>query len=160
HWMTAYPFLALFAGVGVVAAARRLAIAWRRQPRGRPVAIGGVVAASLVTPAFEAIGAHPWALSFYTPLVGGAAGAASLGLNRGFWGYTTGAVATEIDALAPPRGRVFIHDTALASWRMLQRDRRIRADLSPVPSVVDADLALYHHEMHMGGVEYQIWVAF
>ncbi|MEZ4307133.1 MAG: hypothetical protein R3F14_03700 [Polyangiaceae bacterium] len=36
HWMTAYPFVALFAGVGfddVVRAARRQAVLWRRRCR-------------------------------------------------------------------------------------------------------------------------------
>jgi hypothetical protein len=174
HWMTAYPFLALFAGMGIVEAARRLrllahrvvvdratraTIGWSRAGLRR-FAIGITLAASLVTPAVEALSAHPWALSFYTPLVGGSPGGASLGLNRGFWGYTTGAVAGEIDALTPPGGRVFIHDTAAASWGMLQRDGRLRSDLVAVASPTLADLALYHHEMHMGGVEYQIWVAF
>ncbi|MEO8183472.1 MAG: hypothetical protein ABI895_31950 [Deltaproteobacteria bacterium] len=46
--------------------------------------------------------AHPWGLSFYTPLVGGAPGAAGLGLNRTFWGYATGALQSQIDAGEPP----------------------------------------------------------
>jgi hypothetical protein len=102
--------------------------------------------------------AHPWGLSFYTPLVGGAPGAASLGLNRTFWGYATGALQSQIDVLAPDNGRVFIHDTALDSFKMLQRDGRLRSDLRPWTTVAGSDLALYHHEQHMSRVEHMIWV--
>jgi hypothetical protein len=170
HWMTAYPFLALFAGVGldvVVRAARREMFRLRRRaPAFRnlarsawaaPALIGAAVA---VAPLTETVRSHPWGLSAYTPLVGGAAGAASLGLNRTFWGYATGAVAPFLDAELPHGGTVYVHDTAMQSWDMLQRDRRIRRDVRGVWSIAGADLGLYHHEKHMRGQEYQNWVAF
>ena len=103
--------------------------------------------------------AHPWGLSAYTPLVGGAAGAANLGLNRGFWGYTTGAVAEYLNEHAPRHARVYIHDTAWPAWQMLIADGRLRKDLVGVGQVGEAHIALYHHEKHMQGVEYQSWVA-
>ncbi|MFT3773170.1 MAG: glycosyltransferase family 39 protein [Minicystis sp.] len=170
HWMTAYPFLALFAGVGldtIVRAARRELFRLRRRAEAlRRLAASGWAAAAILgvtvaaAPLTETVRSHPWGLSAYTPLVGGAAGAASLGLNRTFWGYTTGAVAPFLNAEAPRGGSVYIHDTAFQSWDMLQRDGRIRKDIRGVWSIAGADLGLYHHEKHMLGQEYQNWVAF
>ena len=170
HWMTAYPFLALFAGVGVDAVVRaarcellrlrRRSAAARRLGRS-PVAVAALVfACVLAAPVVETVHAHPWGLSAYTPLVGGAAGAASLGLNRTFWGYATGSVADYLDAQAPRGASVYYHDTAAPSWDMLQRDGRVRRDLRGAWSIAGADFGLYHHEKHMLGQEYQNWVAF
>ena len=174
HWMTAYPFLALFAGVAAarIVVAARVAIVKSgsiRRQLGRKSAIalahGPIPAAALgasfvIAPVTETLRSHPYGLAAYTPLVGGAPGAASLGLNRSFWGYATGAVAPAINASAPRSARVYLHDTAGQSWDMLQRDGRIRPDLRAVWSIADADIGLYHHELHMEGQEYQNWVAF
>lgn len=156
HWLTAYPFVALFAGAGFDQALSRL----------EGLVAGGarrawVLSASLLTaasPIVQSLRAHPWGLSAYTPLVGGAPGAATLGLNRGFWGYTTDRVVDVLNAL-PPNASVYLHDTAWDSWRMLQRDGRVRADLRATGAPSGADAALYHHEAHMAGVEQQIWIA-
>ncbi len=117
-------------------------------------------AAVVAAPIAETLHAHPWALSSYTPLVGGAPGGASLGLNRSFWGYTTGAVVDYLNEHVPPRGTVYIHDTAGQAWDMLLRDGRLRKDIRGVGAVAGADFALYHHEKHMLGQAYQAWVAF
>ena len=157
HWMAAYPFLALFAGVGFDWIGTTLAAA-APGARRRWVAVAAG-AAVVAAPLVETLRAHPWGLSAYTPLVGGTPGGATLGLNRGFWGYTTGSVVGLLNERVPRGGTVFIHDTAWESWRMLQRDGRLRADIRGVLSLEGADAAIYHHEQHMGGVEYQIWVA-
>jgi 4-amino-4-deoxy-L-arabinose transferase-like glycosyltransferase len=164
HWMSVYPFLTLFAGVGAAAAlggARRLLGRAGRPPsRLASLVLGSAhLGAALLPPAVQALHAHPWALSSYNVLVGGAAGAATLGLNRGFWGYQTGALTGYLAGV--PRGAtVFLHDTAWQAWQMLVRDGRVRRDLRPTLQIGEADVALYHHEQHMAGVEYQIWVAF
>ncbi len=163
HWMTAYPFLALFAGAGIAAAVRHARARWwgrglRSFARGRALEPAFLAAAVLV-PAIQAAHAHPWGLTSYNALVGGAPGAASLGLNRGFWGYTTGALTAYLNGAVPPDGTVYPHDTAAPSWDMLVRDRRLRPDIHPRWSPARADVALYHHELHMRGVEYQEWVA-
>ncbi|WP_437910385.1 glycosyltransferase family 39 protein [Sorangium sp. So ce327] len=182
HWMTAYPFIALFAGAAFSGAVRRARVGLRalllsrraRGPRARagantaraaalprgplvPALLGAAVVAA---PIAETLHAHPWALSSYTPLVGGAPGAANLGLNRTFWGYTTGAVVAYLNEHVPPRGTVYIHDTAGPAWEMLLRDGRLREDIRGVGAVAGADFALYHHEKHMLGQAYQAWVAF
>jgi hypothetical protein len=164
HWMTAYPFLALFAGVGVSFAVRLARVRWwggSLSPLARTPALEiAFAAATLLVPAVQAAHAHPWALSQYNVLVGGAGGGATLGLNRGFWGYQTGAIARHLDEVVPKNGRVYPHDTALPAWDMLQRDGRLRRDIRAVWTPAAADLAIYHHEKHMLGVEYQHWIVF
>ncbi len=167
HWMTAYPYLCLVAGIGVRhlwAAVRVLATASAGRvlgltALGRQLVAGAMLVASVVTgPLVMTAHAHPFGLSAYTPVVGGSVGAATLGLNRTFWGYTTSAVQDALNREAPPDARIYVHDTAVQSFLMMQRDGRLRRDLVPTLSISGSDLALYHHEPHMGRVEYQIWV--
>ena len=158
HWLTAYPFLALFAGVGFDWVVRTLET--RAPATLRRATLPVVAGACLGAPLVETWHSHPFGLSAYSPLVGGTPGAASLGLNRGFWGYQTGSLVGFLNAHLPPGGTLYLHDTAYDAFRMLQRDGRLRADIRPVMSPAYADAALYHHEQHMEGVEYQIWVAF
>src|SRR5262249_12898057 len=109
HWMTAYPFLALLAGLGVQRAIAALAAAWPRIAPHRDAVSVAFVSLVVAPSAIEAAHAHPWTLSSYSPFVGGAPGGASLGLNRGFWGYTTAALIPYLDAHAGKRARVFPH---------------------------------------------------
>lgn len=157
HWMTAYPFLALMAGLGFswTLTAMRRALSSAKQRRLACVGLGLVVVAP---PLWMTIESHPFGLSTYTPLVGSAPGAASLGLNRTFWGYTTGSLQDVINREAPLGATLYLHDTARSSFAMLQRDGRIRADIRPTLDIASSNLALYHHEPHMGRVDYQIWV--
>jgi hypothetical protein len=120
----------------------------------------GVALALLSAPVLTTWQSHPWGLSAYTPLVGGAPGAASLGLNRTFWGYTTGAVTDHLNERAPRNASVYIHDTAVPSWEMLRTDGRVRPDLRGTLNIAASNVALYHHEPHMGRVEHQVWVAY
>jgi hypothetical protein len=163
HWIQAYPFVAIFAGWGferVRSELAQLGLLASSGPRGRVAASVAAAALVLVAPAVETLRAHPFGLSYYVPLVGGPRGGATLGLHRGFWGYTTGSLVGWLDREVPPNGRLYLHDTALEAWRMLVEDGRVRGDIEPVGAIHDADVALYHHEMHMQGEEYQAWVAY
>jgi hypothetical protein len=159
HWLTAYPFLALLAGRGF----RLVALALERAGGERgfwnrlPLPALGAASVSLVS-VVMALRVHPFGLSAYTPLVGGAAGAATLGLNRTFWGYTTGSLSDYIDRRAPQGSSIYVHDTALPSFDMLRADGRLREDLRGSLSIAGSNLALYHHEPHMSRVEHQIWM--
>lgn len=157
HWMTAYPFLALVAGLGfhtLLQSLPMLTTRWRAI--NPPRALRGIMAALVLLPGAVMVqDMGPWGLSTYTPLVGGASGAATLGLNRTFWGYTTVALAPELRARTP--GRVYLHDMTNSAWDMHQRDGTLPRNLYGTNSVTDWDLALYHHEPHMGRVEYQLW---
>ena len=159
HWIQAYPFVGLFAGLGFDVLARSLTRAGSarvstRVRRAAPVALG---VCALIGPLVMTWQSHPWGLSAYTPLVGGAPGAATLGLNRSFWGYTTGAVTGYLNAKVGRGDRLFIHDTAFDSFRMLQKDGRLRGDIKAWTSVSGSKFALYHHEQHMSRVEHMIW---
>lgn len=157
HWLTAYPFLCLFAGFAFVIV-QRLARDVPLAARFRNAASGLAGVLVVGVPITIAVGAHPWGLSAYVPVVGGAPGAASLGLNRSFWGYTTASVAPYINENAESGARVFIHDTAVQSWQMMAKDKMLRKDLQPWYSVHGSKWALYHHEQHMSRVEFMTWV--
>lgn len=156
HWITAYPFMAMLAGLGLrstLDALGRAVVTPRLRSAGMLILAVVVVAPPLVM----TVTSHPFGLSFYTPLVGGTPGAASLGLNRTFWGYTTGALEPAINDQTPRGAALYLHDTARSSFAMLQRDGRIRSDIRGTLDIAESETALYHHEPHMRRVEFQIW---
>ncbi len=161
HWITAYPFLCLYAGLGF----------WRvvgifRQRLGRKLPLPGysapvVAAALLLAPsALETIHSHPFGLSHYTFAAGGVPGAADHGMNRQFWGFTTGSVLDFLVEKMPGGGTVYLNDTTYDAWQMLKRDGRIPDNLRPTADLARADYVLVHHEHHFAEVEHQAWVAF
>jgi hypothetical protein len=164
HWLSAYPFFCLFAARGYdfwCAKMGDLFGAGGKGHRNRLHWSQGIGALAFLAPAAVMTrDSVPWGLSAYTPLVGGAPGAATKGLNRTFWGYTTLALADSMHALAPRGARVFVHDTAPQSWFMHQQDGTIDRNLVPTLNIAQSSLALYHHEPHMERVEYQIWEAY
>ncbi len=157
HWITAYPFVALFAGQGLIAVSERAELhAWA----GRRWPSWGFAALCLLPGAVETAHSHPFALSHYTPIAGGVPGAADLGMNRQFWGFTTGSLADWINSKLPDGGSVWICDTTVGAWAMMQRDGLIPPNVRAASSMSTADLALVHHEAHFNEVDYQAWVAF
>lgn len=159
HWLTAYPFVALLAGLAASRVARHLVQLFEKPERSwtRPVAHVALAASILAGPCVLAVRSHPWGLSTYTPIVGGAAGAATLGLNRTFWGYTTGSLAPYLASHAAEGDEVYVHDTALQSWAMMSSEGRFGASLGGTLDIARSDFALYHHEPHMTRVDAQIW---
>jgi 4-amino-4-deoxy-L-arabinose transferase-like glycosyltransferase len=165
HWTIAYPFLCLFGGLGFVGIVRSACASLSRVrpasfgPRYFWLARAGLAALLLTGPFLMTAHSHPWALSTYLPLVGGAPGGATMGLNRSFWGYTTGAILKPInDAMRRKSERIFVHDTALQSWAMFEEDKRVKRGFKPQLDVAGSNIAIYHHEQHMARVEHQIWV--
>lgn len=163
HWHPAYPFLCMFAGLGVVFVARKLVEALRRDPK--PIALAGsvaVVAGCVATPAIvETKRSHPHGLTQYTPLVGGPSGGADLGLTRGFWGYETGAIVDWLHQHFPNGGRVYPNDTFHSSWEQLRADGRLRQNIEAEWwNPANCDVAVIEHEQHMDEVEHEIWVVF
>src|SRR5690606_22175579 len=99
HWITAYPFFALFGAEAFVRVCEmaRTAFSTRWPTLARWSKLGplpelALAISVLAAPLAITAHSHPWGLSTYTPLVGGSPGGASIGLNRSYWGYTTGAV--------------------------------------------------------------------
>ena len=161
HWLPAYPFLAIFAGHGfdIVADKAELAIAAWDAMR-REIAQGALIACVLIAPLVETAHSHPFGIGAYVPTVGGTAGAADLGLNRQFWGYTTQSTAPWLEKNAPKNSRVFILDTTGEAWSRMEEEGRMRKDLRAVSSPSEADFSLVQHELHMNEVDDQIWVAY
>jgi hypothetical protein len=160
HWFPAYPFLAIMAGLGFAWVASKLDENVRGKVRFAWLPATALGAVLVLPPLSQTAHSHPFGLSNYTPLVGGAPGAADVGLNRQFWGFTTGSLVPWFNEHAPQGAGVYIHDTTYESWDMLQRDGYLREDLRPVWQVGEGRYAIVHHELHMNEVDYQIWQAY
>ncbi len=152
HWITAYPFVALFAGWGLVEVLGDVGVRrhWSRY------ALAGLF---VLPGAMQVAHSHPFGLSHYTPAAGGVPGAADLGMNRQFWGFTTGSLAEWIAKRLPNGGSVWPCDTTHGAWVMMQRDGVMPSNIRAATSMADADLILVHHEPHFREVEYQAWVS-
>ena len=167
HWMPAYPFLALYAGRGFDLTWTALRRAWQDrvpllQARAHllPYAQGALVVLVLAAPLAEVVHSHPFGLSAYTPVVGGTAGGADLGLNRQFWGYTTESLGPWLEKEAPRGATVFIHDTGWDAWNRMADEKRVPSTLRAVGNPSEAMFAIVHHELHMAEVDDQIWMAY
>ena len=160
HWFPAYPFVAIYAGVAFVwvAGALRERLP-KRLPAPKVVARLVAAVALLAAPVVETVHSHPFGLSHYTPIAGGVPGAADLGMNRQFWGFTTGSVAGWLNRAMPDGGSVWICDTTWTAWGMLQQDGLLSTSIRANGDLYSADYALVHHEHHFVEVDYQIWAA-
>lgn len=162
HWFSAYPFLALFAGVGFSRALDLYTTVLRPRGaggsgRGAPW-LAPVTGALLLAPAaVETAHAHPFALSHYGFAAGFVPGAADRGMNRQFWGYTTGSLAGFFARTLPHGGRVYVCDTTTGAFSMLARDGFMPSNILPTLDIASADYALVHHEHHFAEVDHQIW---
>jgi len=157
HWITAYPFLVLFAGWGLVAVVDGAELgAWM----GRAWASWLFTGLCLLPGAVETAHSHPFALSYYTPIAGGVPGGADLGMNRQFWGFTTGSLAKWIAEKLPEGGSVWLCDTTTGAWTMMQRDGLMPSNIRPASSMSSADFVLVHHEPHFNEVDYQVWALY
>lgn len=166
HWMSAYPFLCLFAGYAFdrACAAMKRTLSdvngFRDDARAIAFAEWGLALCIVLAPFAITEHSHPFGLSSYTPIVGGTAGGADLGLNRQFWGFTTESLEPYFEAKAPKGATVYMNDTAWDSWARMIDEKRIRQDLRGVGSIGEADIAITHIELHMMEVEYKEWVVF
>lgn len=157
HWLPAYPFICLFAGLGAVRFLDYVSRIFCRFPKSvlQPVLLG-----FLLSPIVQqTITSHPLGLASYAPLIGGAPGAASLGMTTQFWGYTTAGVLPFLNANVPENGNVFFHDTASASVNMFREEGLLRPDIR-FSGVGKSSMALIHHELHMIRQEAWIWNAY
>ncbi len=148
HWMPAYVALAVFAGRGFAGVVARFRDMADKNLRSLAVAAVGVVV--FLGPVLLTSHSHPFGLSSYVPLVGGTRGAATIGLNRQFWGFTTQSLAPYFQEHTHPGETVFIHDTLMSAWGSMQYEHRVRADLrANTWNISESDLAIVHHELHM-----------
>ncbi len=158
HWLTAYPFLALFAGHGFALALR--AFQSGRSRMSQPLVALGAGALLLLPAAVETRHSHPFGLSHYGMAAGFVPGAADRGMNRQFWGFTTGSLVDFFYEHLPHGGRVYVCDTTETSFRMLARDGLLPHTIVPTRDIATADYAIVHHELHFLDVEVQIWSSY
>ncbi|MDC0722265.1 ArnT family glycosyltransferase [Nannocystis bainbridge] len=148
HWITAYPFLALAAAFAYVTLWRSLALTGRA--RHLPAALLPLL---LVPALWSTLHGHPYNLSQYAPLAGGARGAADLGLMRGFWGS---AVLPLLDDLSERPGPLHLHDLHELARLQYEREGRWPPGTTSAP-LTRARAALLFHERHMLSNEVDAW---
>lgn len=148
HWLTAYPFLALAAAYAYVTLWRAVA------PTGRARHLPAVLLPLVLVPAlWSTAHGHPYNLSQYAPLAGGARGAAELGLLRGFWGSS---VLPLIGDLAEKPAPLYLHDLHELARLQYEREGRWPPGLTSVP-LGRSRAALMFHERHMLSSETDQW---
>jgi len=126
HFMTAMPYLAVLAGIGLArlipVLAGILPAARARLLRFAPAALAVLVCLPAVV---ETRRSHPDGLSHYNLLAGGFAGGASLGMNRQFWGYSVLPMLDDINRDAPANRAMYWHDVIHDAESMYKRDGRL-----------------------------------
>ena len=156
HWLTAYPFWAL-------ASAFAWSTLWRHTlPRLTPrlgFLLPPALALFLVGPCVWAtLHGHPFNLSQYAPLAGGARGAASMGLNRGFWGHTVLPLFEDSSggkARPSTLRSLFLHDLHPLCERQYRREGRW-PDWKSSP-LSRSRAGLLFHERHTLHDELRLW---
>src|SRR5205085_392137 len=122
HWLPAIPFLALSAGYGLAALWQRSAAVLCLSARTAAVAGAALCTLVLLPPALEVRRSHPYGLSHYNALAGGPQGAADLGMNRQFWGYSVRGLFPYINQHAPPACGLYWHDANGPLLQMSMKD--------------------------------------
>ena len=159
HWLPSVPFLALLSGAAVAYVVSAL-FSSPAARRSFAVAFSCLV---LLPSALSVFRSHPYGLSHYNALAGGPVGAATLGMNRQFWGYSVRGAMPFLNTL-PPRTPVYFHDANGFQLQMSQLDGFLRRDLPDSgmeePGVRSSIAALVLHEKHFNKYEYWMWDAY
>jgi hypothetical protein len=160
HWLTAYPFLALLAGV---AASRLVAAARSASPRASLLAV--LLPLAIAAPgALNTWFTHPFGLSQYNAIAGGPAGGADKGLVRQFWGYTSRQALPELNRRAAPGAQVYFHDTSYDAYGAYIRDGLLVPTVHysgmERPAIDASSWSMVMHELHFNKYDYWIWDAY
>lgn len=174
HWAPAIPTICIFAGIGVVVAARLLverlhdAGLVAATERARRLALVSIATLVIGAAMVETIDAQPYALTHYNALAGGAPGGADLGMNRQFWGYSARGALPWLNRYVRERGGqatpIYTHDASMA-WGLYRRDGLVDPALADSGNeyrggIARARLAIVVHELHFNRHDYLIWDAF
>ena len=172
HWAPAIVTICIFAGVGVVAAARlaidRLVstglLAAARRASATGAATFAIASWVVFAAAVETVDAHPYALSHYNALAGGAPGGADLGMNRQFWGYSARGVLPYLNEHTSGEVKVYTHDASPA-WGKYKELGLVRPGVNDSGSeyrggIAKSDYAIVVHELHFNRHDYLIWDAY
>ena len=154
HWLPAMPFLALLGARALVETGRAL---WPERAAGVTAALAVLVLA----PAVRAVAHfHPYGTAAYNEPAGFAPGAASLGMQRQYWGDAAVGVLDAVNEHAIPGARVWWQETGRAAVAAWQRDGRARRDLRWVDRPEDADVSIWHFHAEFRDKEYRTWTVF
>ena len=167
HWAPAIPSIAIAAAIGLCWSARRAGayLADRLSRLRRDVVIlaatvllGG---AAVLASAAELAASHPYGLTHYNALAGGAPGGADLGMNRQFWGLAARGVLPWL-AEQPP-GRVYSHDASPA-WGLYAKWGLLPSGYPDAgreeAGIARSTYALVIHERHFNRHDYLIWSSY
>lgn len=164
HWLATTAFLALAGGVAIGRLAPRIVAELRARGRGAEILTGALVACALVPAAIEVVRSHPYGLSHYNALAGGAPGGADLGMNRQFWGYAPNGLFGTLAQELKPKARLYPHDMNPDTFDIVLRDGRLRRDIVDAGmedgGIRSSDAALVVHELHFAKYDYMIWQAY
>jgi hypothetical protein len=163
HWLGTMPILALAAGYAVQSLARALEgeldLGARRGLRA--AVLVGLVVVSAAPAVAETVRSHPYGLSHYNALAGGAPGGADLGMNRQFWGYSVRGLLDWFNHRLPTNSLIYPHDWSESAFNMDLRDHLLREDLRytarELPGMRCSNVALVIHELHFNKYDYMIW---
>jgi hypothetical protein len=165
HWLATMPILALVAGVAVqsllVGLSRELRLDEPARRGARLAVLAGVLLIATTPALAETARSHPYGLSHYNALAGGAPGGADLGMNRQFWGYSPRGLFDWFNKVLPVGAIIYPHDFSEGAFNLDKRDHLLRSDLrySPreLPGMRCSNVALVVHELHFNKYDYMIW---
>jgi 4-amino-4-deoxy-L-arabinose transferase-like glycosyltransferase len=154
HWMPAMPFLALLGARALVTAGRLL---WP----ARAALVTGVLAFLALAPAaWQVAHVHPFGTAAWNEIAGGAPGAASMGMQRQFWGDDLVAVLPALNAHAVPGARVWFQEATSLAAKQYQRDGKLRPDLAIASGPEDADVSIWQYHQEFRDREFRTWTEF
>ncbi len=162
-WMPAMPYIALLAGIGFQTILTKVLdfTGWAEK---KSLAAATCAAACLLVTApgfFQTIHAGDIAPSYYTPIIGGPRGAATIGTKRQYWGYTARQALDWINRELPERARLYPHDTMGLALDVYKRDgllkKGIQSSGGEYRGVAGSQYAIFQHEMHQVMWEFLIW---
>jgi len=154
HWMPAMPFLALLAARAIVSAGKLLA------PRRSGPLTAALAALALAPGALQVAHDHPFGTAAWNELAGGAPGAASLGMQRQFWGDNMVAILPALNEHAASGARVWFQEATWLAVQEYQRDGRLRPDLAWAYGPEDADISVWHYHREFLDKEFRTWTTF
>ncbi|OIP31161.1 MAG: hypothetical protein AUK47_23020 [Deltaproteobacteria bacterium CG2_30_63_29] len=166
HWMTAMPYLACFAGLGVKWAFDRLMllcsgwVAAFQRPQFRAAATLALVPV-LLYPAFrETYHSNPNGTAYYNELMGGYVGAADEAMQRQFWGYSARQGLDWLNAHADQNSLVHFHDTIAYAVDMYKEEGLLREDIRNGWSLESSQYVMFHQEHAFYPFLFEIWATY
>ena len=145
HWMNALPFICILAAWALEEGCARAALVFENKRTSAAIFVA--LGALLILPGvINTARVHPYGLGSYNAFAGFTRGAATLGLQRTFWGYESRAALPMVNRLAAQkesRGlRVHVGDTNRDDFRFYKKDKMLDDKVHFSSGVRSADVAI------------------